>query len=133
MLGEMKLATFSFDDGGPADFEVLGLFQAYHIIPTFYIAAALLNMDEMIYGMPAKEIRKRYEGAEIGSHTVSHPHLSLQDRASTSHELEKSRQVIADKLGISPVLFAHPYGSTGPHTDSELKRSGYQWARRIWR
>lgn len=129
----MKLATFSFDDGGPADFAVADLFRSHDLVPTFYIPSALLNMDEMIYGMPSKDIRPKYDGMEIGAHTVSHPHLSLQSPAHTRYELEVSRDVIHRVLGVQTELFAHPYGSESSHTTEALTRAGYKWARRVWR
>jgi len=129
----LKLATFSFDDGGPEDFPVLDLFSQHGAIPTIYLITTLVNAAEMIYACPTKELKERYARAEIGSHTVSHPHLSLLNPEGTRYELETSRKTLEDLLEKPVTLFAHPYGSTGEDTEEALQSAGYTWARRIHR
>lgn len=128
-----KLATFSFDDGGPADFEVIDLFDAEGVVPTMYLISGLINSDEMIYGRSSRQLAAVYTKAEVGSHTVSHPHLSLASDEETRYELGVSKAVLETRLERPVTLFAHPYGSSGGRTEDLLEECGYQWARRIWR
>lgn len=51
-------------------------------------------------------------GAEIGSHSVTHPDFRWLDTAGMVDELGRSRQVIADRLGIEPTSFAIPWGQS---------------------
>jgi peptidoglycan/xylan/chitin deacetylase (PgdA/CDA1 family) len=52
------------------------------------------------------------EGHEFGSHTISHPRLSVLDEKNMLRELEKSREDILNFLGESHVFSAEcPYGT----------------------
>jgi len=67
-------------------------------------------------------------GAEIGSHSMTHPDFGSIDRAQMVDELCGSRDTIKQRLGLSPVTFAIPYGQSmnWPHTASEIAHeAGY--------
>ncbi|MGH9440765.1 MAG: polysaccharide deacetylase family protein [Thermoanaerobaculia bacterium] len=49
-------------------------------------------------------------GADIGSHTVSHPDLTRLSRSEVDSEMEHSRREIETRLGRAPVVFAYPGG-----------------------
>ena len=51
-------------------------------------------------------------GADIGSHSVTHPDFSRLDRAQVIDELGSSREVIEKRLGISARTFAVPFGQS---------------------
>jgi hypothetical protein len=51
-------------------------------------------------------------GHEFGSHTISHPRLSVLDEKNLLHELEKSREDILNFLGLDHLFSAEcPYGT----------------------
>ncbi|HLZ70662.1 MAG TPA: polysaccharide deacetylase family protein [Dehalococcoidia bacterium] len=52
------------------------------------------------------------QGAAIGSHSVTHPNFGRLDEHRTVVELEQSRQVIEQRLGIVPQSFAIPLGQS---------------------
>jgi peptidoglycan/xylan/chitin deacetylase (PgdA/CDA1 family) len=52
-------------------------------------------------------------GAEIGSHSVTHPNFSGLLKAQALDELGESRRVIRTRLGIDPETFAVPFGQSG--------------------
>ena len=52
-------------------------------------------------------------GAEIGSHSVTHPDFRWLSPSEAADELGRSRRTIEDRLGISPGTFAIPMGQSG--------------------
>ena len=52
------------------------------------------------------------DGAEVGSHSVSHPDFSKIDHQRTVDELCFSREVIKQRLGFAPDAFAIPFGQS---------------------
>lgn len=127
------IATISLDDGGPADFDLIDALLPKEVVPTIYLLSCFVNTSDMLYGMPAAELKQRYERVEVGSHSVSHPHLSLADEQHTMFELTHSKRCLEETLERPITLFAHPFGSAGPLTEGMLPGCGYQWARRIHR
>ncbi len=51
-------------------------------------------------------------GAEIGSHSATHPDFRWLDPSGTVEELGRSRRTIEDRLGIAPTSFAIPWGTS---------------------
>jgi peptidoglycan/xylan/chitin deacetylase (PgdA/CDA1 family) len=51
-------------------------------------------------------------GAEIGSHSATHPDFRWLDSAGMVDELGRSRRTIEDRLGIVPTSFAIPWGQS---------------------
>jgi len=67
-------------------------------------------------------------GWEIGSHTCSHPHLSTLGDEDLRRELQTSRAVIEDRLGIPCHTLAYPYGDHDERVVEETEAAGYHWA-----
>jgi peptidoglycan/xylan/chitin deacetylase (PgdA/CDA1 family) len=68
------------------------------------------------------------EGIEIGSHTVSHPHLTRLDDAELHRELSESRERIGDELGRECRFLAYPFGDEDPRVRAAARRAGYHAA-----
>jgi peptidoglycan/xylan/chitin deacetylase (PgdA/CDA1 family) len=67
-------------------------------------------------------------GAEIGSHSVTHPDFGSIERTRMIDELCGSRDTIEQRLGFAPTTFAIPYGQSmnWPPVAAELARqAGY--------
>lgn len=54
------------------------------------------------------------EGAEIGAHSRTHPHLPLVPPAAALEEMAGGRQDLGDRLGVRVSAFAYPYGDVSP-------------------
>ena len=67
-------------------------------------------------------------GWEIGSHTCSHPHLSTLGDEDLRRELQTSRAVIEDRLGLPCHTLAYPYGDHDERVVEETEAAGYHWA-----
>jgi peptidoglycan/xylan/chitin deacetylase (PgdA/CDA1 family) len=64
----------------------------------------------------------REELVTIGAHTVSHYALSKLSPEEVRDEVVRGRQLIAEKLGISPAdHFAYPFGDVGSAASREFK------------
>ena len=70
-------------------------------------------------------------GIEIGSHTVTHPILSLQNRDEQSREMRESKAVLEDRLQREVTTIAYPNGQPADFTDDTkriARESGYRGA-----
>ena len=69
-------------------------------------------------------------GADIGSHSSTHPDFGSITRTQMIEELAGSRETIRQRLGMSPTTFAIPLGQSmnWPQAASELAReAGYEF------
>lgn len=85
---------------------------------------ATMNWDEL------RGLAER--GVEIGSHTVTHPHLTSLTDAEVEGELADSRAEIEDELGRPCVLLAYPYGEHDARVQEIARRCGYAAAFALW-
>lgn len=69
-------------------------------------------------------------GFGFGSHTVNHPDLTKIDPAcgGVEYELEKSKEVLEDKLGKKVSLLSYPFGRYNRFVQEQAKRLGYKRA-----
>jgi peptidoglycan/xylan/chitin deacetylase (PgdA/CDA1 family) len=113
-------ASTSFADGGrPLDVPELAAEAATR-------PARLATMD---WGR-LREAAVR--GFTIGSHTVSHPHLTTLSDGELDRELADSRARIEDEVGQPCTLFAYPYGEHDARVQAAVRRSGYEAAFALW-
>ena len=67
-------------------------------------------------------------GVEIGSHTLTHPHLTRLGEKELKEELTTSRKILEDRLGKSVTSFAYPYGEYDKRVVEAVINSGYSCA-----
>ena len=67
-------------------------------------------------------------GVEVGSHTVSHPHLTELQDEELDRELRDSRAELEDELGRPCRFLAYPYGDDDPRVHEAARRAGYEAA-----
>ncbi len=67
-------------------------------------------------------------GVEIGSHTVTHPHLPQLSDAELDSELRDSKAELEDELGRPCRHLAYPYGEHNVRVRSAARRTGYDAA-----
>lgn len=85
---------------------------------------ATMRWDEL------RELAER--GFEIGSHTVTHPHLPLLTDVEIERELVESRERVESALGRRCRLLAYPYGEHDARVRETARRSGYAAAFGLW-
>jgi peptidoglycan/xylan/chitin deacetylase (PgdA/CDA1 family) len=67
-------------------------------------------------------------GWEIGSHTVTHPHLTQLDDTALAEELERSKQACEQHLGRPCPSLAYPYGDVDERVVVATAAAGYTTA-----
>jgi peptidoglycan/xylan/chitin deacetylase (PgdA/CDA1 family) len=67
-------------------------------------------------------------GVAIGSHTISHPHLTRLSDAELRHELEDSKDELEAELGRPCTELAYPYGEHDARVRAAARAAGYRVA-----
>jgi peptidoglycan/xylan/chitin deacetylase (PgdA/CDA1 family) len=67
-------------------------------------------------------------GWEVGSHTCSHPHLTMLGDEALRRELLDSRLVCEERLGRPCPTIAYPYGDHDDRVIAAAGEAGYRWA-----
>lgn len=76
-----------------------------------------MNWDEL------GELAQR--GFTIGSHTLTHAHLTSLSDGELDRELRDSRARVESRLGRPCTLFAYPYGEHDARVQAAARRAGY--------
>jgi peptidoglycan/xylan/chitin deacetylase (PgdA/CDA1 family) len=64
-------------------------------------------------------------GIEIGSHTLTHPHLTELSDTELARELRESRTQLEDELGRACRYLAYPYGEVDDRVAAAAQSAGY--------
>ncbi|MFO0973672.1 MAG: polysaccharide deacetylase family protein [Phycisphaerae bacterium] len=67
-------------------------------------------------------------GVEIGSHTVSHPHLARLEPGDIARELSDSRARLESRIGRPVVRVSYPFGSHDARVMAAARSAGYESA-----
>ena len=82
------------------------------------------GVDDQV--MTCDELRSLPKLIELGSHSLSHPHLTRIDAARLREEVAASRHKLAELLGGEVSLFAFPYGEYDDRVAGTCFQAGYQ-------
>jgi peptidoglycan/xylan/chitin deacetylase (PgdA/CDA1 family) len=90
------------------------------------LAAQLPENSEHLETMGWPELRELADqGVEIGSHTLTHPHLTALGDDELHRELRESRQRLEDELSARCRFLAYPYGDQDERVRRATRVSGY--------
>jgi peptidoglycan/xylan/chitin deacetylase (PgdA/CDA1 family) len=138
-------AFLTFDDGFRDNYEtVLPLLREYGFGAFVFVLPPLVDGGAALEWAEVADDRRRYPetmrsvtwamleemkegGFEVGSHTLSHPHLADLDADRLREELWDSRARIVERLGSCDTL-AYPFGSWGPQVAAAAAECGYRFA-----
>ncbi len=67
-------------------------------------------------------------GLDLGVHSATHRSLPTLDDAELTYEIETSREIIARHTGVTPEVFAFPYGRWDGRVRRRVKQAGYRAA-----
>jgi peptidoglycan/xylan/chitin deacetylase (PgdA/CDA1 family) len=138
-----KTVLLTFDDGYRSNLRIVApILQQYQhpaviFVPTNFIGG-YNAFDADIFYEPREVICNWQELAELNeigiavqSHGIQHRHFSRLTTAEIWAEINKSKDILENKLGKAVELFSFPYGDNGldtEETDGLLKEAGYKAA-----
>ena len=131
-----RVAIITFDDGYVDTFEnALPALQEHHFTATCYLVASHLggfnawDAEEVRTRKPLMDVmlirRWLTAGMKVGSHTLSHPHLSELDPAAKQREIVESKAALEERLGIAIEHFCFPYGNYDQACLRMVEQAGY--------
>jgi peptidoglycan/xylan/chitin deacetylase (PgdA/CDA1 family) len=125
----------TFDDGTADLVDVALPILVRHGVPaTVYVATR--HVDEQL-PWPADGVPMTWAGAKemvdsglvtIGSHTHSHALLDRMEPAAAADELDRSRELIGERLGVSADHFAYPKAVAPPEPVEAVVRDRFRSA-----
>jgi len=123
--------VLTFDDGWKSQYDfAVPILEKYKFTGTFFIvtgstgAKAYMSADEL------KDLNSK--GFEIAAHTKTHPKLVTLDDTKLADELQGSKKVLEDKLGITITTMAYPYYGHDDRVMKAVQAAGYLGARAGW-
>jgi peptidoglycan/xylan/chitin deacetylase (PgdA/CDA1 family) len=142
VLSRVRQVHVTFDDAFrsaatvfPA-LERLGVTVQIFVCSRYALVGAPLTIPELAGDDPEQlatmswdELREHAaRGIAIGSHAVSHPHLTTLSDDELRRELNESKQEIEDRLGRPCGELAYPYGEHDARVRAEARAAGYRCA-----
>lgn len=119
--------ALTFDDGWREQYDVaFPLLQRYGMRATFFVSTSFIGYPRFMTWEELAEMRDA--GMEIASHGRKHVNLANADDPEAWREIARSREALEEKLGVSAVSFAYPFGSYRKGLPAMLERAGYQIA-----
>lgn len=95
-----------FDTDQYVQREIVGqLCKAYGFNCAAHVQEAVMNWEEVIS-------LSKDPLCSIGAHTINHFALSILSLEDAKREIEESRDIIKEKIGVDPKHLAYPYGLT---------------------
>ena len=76
----------------------------------------------------ARILALQNEGAEFGSHSVTHPPLTKVDAARAFDELSRSRRMLSELLDRDVTTFAYPFSNQNATVRRLAREAGYRCA-----
>ncbi len=118
--------VLTFDDGYRDNYtNAYPIMREEGFVGTFFVFIKPVeerNNDYMTWEM-VKEMQEG--GMEIGSHTLTHLDLPGKSEERIRRELQESRRILEEKLGVEVRTFAYPYGSYDSGVAHLVAEAGY--------
>ncbi|HET6408284.1 MAG TPA: polysaccharide deacetylase family protein [Chthoniobacteraceae bacterium] len=129
-----KSVLITIDDGYVSGIEVgVPILKKYAFPATFFVYLDYINKGgKSVTWAQLGELRD--QGFDIGSHTVSHQDLRRKHSKSKiatyeewlKDEVQRSKEVIEEQLGIKCGTIAYPYGHNNAKVHAAVQAAGYE-------
>jgi peptidoglycan/xylan/chitin deacetylase (PgdA/CDA1 family) len=123
-----KVAVLTFDDGYSDNFSVaLPALQKYGYKGTFFIITGKIGKTEGTnqYLIADQITQLARDGNEIGSHTLTHPDLSVLKGSRLHQEIFDSKTQLEALTGSAVVSFCYPSGKYSTEAEKDIAAAGY--------
>ena len=114
----------TFDDGYLDSYQyAYPLLVRYGFTGTFFIITGLVGQKSY---MTWAQLKEMVAGKmEIGSHTINHPDLAHLSATQLDRELNGSKRVLEDTLGVAVRALSYPSGSYNQNVVVAAQKAGY--------
>jgi peptidoglycan/xylan/chitin deacetylase (PgdA/CDA1 family) len=126
------MVTTSWDDGHQLDTKLALVLDELGFAGTFYVSpqSAEIPAEKRISGATLRDLAGRFE---IGSHTLTHPHLTRLSLKNAASEIRLGNEALQDVLGQPVTSFCYPYGAYRAQHVELVRTAGFLVARTIRR
>ena len=125
-----KTCVITFDDGDMSQYTLgLHILDELSIPVTYYIITERVNNNRFYMNSIQLEYLHQ-RGHEIGSHTITHPHLDLLEYSTAFEEINGSKLFLESK-GFTITSLAYPYGDSSELVYEIMEETGYVLGRAI--
>ena len=131
-----KVVGITFDDGYQNVFDhALPVLLAQGFTATNYFIAEHLgqsNVWDHALGIPPSPLMNadtmkswHLAGMEVGSHTLDHPRLTELPLDAAALQIQQSRNLLGEHLGVPVTAFCYPYGEQSDALRQLVRDAGY--------
>ena len=121
-----RAGAVTFDDGFADTLAAVEALRARGLTSTVYITSSRLDDASGITSPATREIAA--SGAEIGAHSVTHPHLDELQLAAVVEEIGEGKHALEQRLELSIATFAYPHGAHDQHVRGAVIDAGFRSA-----
>ena len=119
----------TFDDGYDDIYEnAFPILKKFGFVATIFVIAQPVKGGNHHYLSWQKLMELAKNNFAIGSHALTHSRLSNLNSKTIKYELQKSKNIIEDRLGQSVELLAYPYGDSNERVRAIAQECGYRAA-----
>jgi peptidoglycan/xylan/chitin deacetylase (PgdA/CDA1 family) len=138
-----KLLLITFDDGYENNYSVaFPILKKFNLKAHIFLTVNLIDTKEILWWDVSKTKYKQKNlfrilnwnqifemknyGIKFGSHTLNHPKLTEISTSEVRFEVNKSREILSDKLGVDIDSFCYPHGDYNKEVLETVKKAGYK-------
>ena len=124
--GDSPSVLLTFDDGHVSHFEhVAPALKEVCFTGVFFIPTALIGRKGQMSWAQLRELVQ--DGFEIGSHGLRHIPLTNLSSGELKEEINQSKEILQDRLGIEVKSFSLPRGFYHSRIAEEAAKAGYRF------